>query len=494
MGGMLSRSEAQRRHVFIVVATRDTVARPRILFITGRLAEFSLRRVLDRLSVERDFEYDVAVLGISVAALMHVDWVLRKLEVPAEYDRAILPGWCRGDVGRLSERFQLPFELGPKDLHDLPRYFGGSEKAPVDLSKYSIEILAEINDAPRLADAEILRLADRYRADGADVIDVGCVPGESWSRAGDVTRLLRAEGHRISIDSFDRTEVEAAVAAGAELVLSCNGTNVDWAQHLAAEVVAIPDSPRDFASLERTIATLDRRGAQYRIDPILEPIGYGFAASLARYFEARRRWPDAAMMMGIGNLTELSEVDSAGVNFILAGICEELCIHSVLTTEVINWARTSVREFDIARRLVHHAVEHQVLPKRVDSSLVMLRDPRLNVAGEEALADLAARLTDPNYRVFVERGEIHVMNRDGYWHGTDAFELFDQFSAAGSRIDPAHAFYLGYELSKATTALTLGKQYTQDEALQWGFLTVPEKSAHERRKGQGTRVKGQGPE
>src|SRR3712207_9458005 len=63
------------------------------------------------------------------------------------------------------------------------------------------------------------------------------------------------------------------------------------------------------------------------------------------------------------------------------------------------------------------------------------------------------------------------------------FELFDQFSAAGSGIDPAHAFYLGYELAKAVTALTLGKQYTQDEALHWGFLTVPEKSAHERRKG-----------
>jgi hypothetical protein len=33
------------------------------------------------------------------------------------------------------------------------------------------------------------------------------------------------------------------------------------------------------------------------------------------------------------------------------------------------------------------------------------------------------------------------------------------------------------------TALTLGKQYTQDEALNWGFLTIPEVSAHERRKG-----------
>ena len=51
-------------------------------------------------------------------------------------------------------------------------------------------------------------------------------------------------------------------------------------------------------------------------------------------------------------------------------------------------------------------------------------------------------------------------------------------------IDPSHAFYLGYELAKATTALTLGKQYRQDQALQWGFLTVPERSVHDRRRDQ----------
>ncbi len=31
-------------------------------------------------------------------------------------------------------------------------------------------------------------------------------------------------------------------------------------------------------------------------------------------------------------------------------------------------------------------------------------------------------------------------------------------------------------MAKAVTALTLGKNYTQDQALRWGFLTVPEES------------------
>ena len=53
--------------------------------------------------------------------------------------------------------------------------------------------------------------------------------------------MLIAEGYRVSIDSFDRREVEVAVEAGAELVLSCNTSNVQWARELDAELVAIPD-------------------------------------------------------------------------------------------------------------------------------------------------------------------------------------------------------------------------------------------------------------
>lgn len=452
--------------------------REKILFVTGRLAEFSLRRVLESLSEKARFDYEVEVLGISVAALLHVDWLLRKLHVPSGFDRVILPGWCRGDLTPLFEKFGTPIERGPKDLHDLPDHFGKRKTAPVDYGRYDIEILAEINHAPRLTDHELLNQAAAYRASGADVIDLGCVPGETWARAGEVTRLLRSDGFRVSIDSFDQAEVEAAVSAGADLVLSCNGSNRVWAKHLPAELVVIPDDPRDLTSLRETVAELRAAGTRFRLDPVLEPIGFGFAESLGRYLAIRREYPEIPMMMGIGNLTELSESDSTGINLLLAGFCQEQRIGSVLTTEVINWCRSAVKEFDLARKLVRHSIEHRVLPKHVDSSLVMLRDVRLSELGAEALADLAANIKDANFRVFVERGELHIINRDGYWHGTDPFELFDQLPP----VDAAHAFYLGYELAKAVTALTLGKQYRQDEALNWGFLTRAERSAHERRK------------
>src|SRR4029453_16584898 len=119
--------------------------------------------------------------------------------------------------------------------------------------------------------------------------------------------------------------------AGAELVLSVNATNRDGAADWGAEVVAVPDTPRELAGLEETMNVLDRRKVRSRIDPILEPIGFGFAESLGRYLEVRRRYPDAAMLMGVGNLTELTDVDSAGVNVLLAAFCQELGVRSVLT-------------------------------------------------------------------------------------------------------------------------------------------------------------------
>jgi dihydropteroate synthase len=239
--------------------------------------------------------------------------------------------------------------------------------------------------------------------------------------------------------------------------------------------VAVPDVPETLEGFEATIESLARAGVPCRLDPVLEPIGFGFAASLGRYLDVRRRHPDAEMMMGIGNLTELTDVDSAGVNALLIGFCQETGIRSVLTTEVIHWARSSVRECDLARRLAWHAVTHRTLPKHVEPRLVTLRAGKPQEHGPETLARLAASIRDPNFRIFAERGEIHLVGAGLHLHARDPFALFEQLAAAGrTDVDPGHAFYLGYEMAKAGTAVTLGKDYRQDQALEWGHLTEPE--------------------
>jgi dihydropteroate synthase len=455
---------------------------PRILFVTGRLAEFALRRLLDDLAREAGFTAEVAVLPISVAALMTPKWVGRHLDVAQDVERVILPGHCKGDLGPVVERARgARVERGPCDLRDLPALFGQGDIAPRGYGSHDIVILAEINHVPRLEQAELIRQAEQFRAEGADVIDLGCDPGNSWSRIGEAVSALRDRGMRVSIDSFDPAEVGSACAAGAELVLSVNATNRERAPDWPVEVVAVPDQPHSLDGLDQTIEYLTRRGVTFRVDPILEPIGFGFAASLGRYLEVRRRYPDAAMIMGVGNLTELTDVDSAGVNAILLGFCQELGIKSVLTTAVINWARSSVRELDLARRLVYHAVVHQTLPKHLEPALVVLRDPEVPEFGSLNLAELQLRIRDPNWRIFAEAGMIHALNNTQFLHDPDPFVLFEQMGVT----DVAHAFYLGYEMMKAKTALTLSKAYRQDQALAWGFLTEPELSHFERKRQRG---------
>src|SRR4029077_10108621 len=129
--------------------------------------------------------------------------------------------------------------------------------------------------------------------------------------------------------------------------------------------------------------------------------------------------------------------------------------------------------------------------KHVEPRLVLLRDPRLVRYGPDGLAELARRGRDPNCRICAEDGALHAINGTGHLSDTDPFRLFDRMGVT----DPAHAFYLGYELMKAKTALTLSKTYQQDQALSWGFLTEPEVSHRDRDRDRGdSRAPSQNPE
>ena len=449
----------------------------RVLFVTGLLAEPALRHTLDDMAAP--FACDVAALRITVAALMTTTWIARHLTVHEGTDLVLIPGLCEGDPAVIQEKFGVPVAKGPADLRQIPGYFGRTA-AVRDYGAWDIEILAEINNAPRLRREDIRREAERYRAAGADIIDVGCTPGLPFPELGDVVRELVDAGMRVSIDTFDAGEIRAAIGAGASLVLSVNGSNVEIVRELSSlpvKWVAVPDLGETIETLEPTIAKLEAWGVSYLVDPILEPIGMGFMASLERYANARRRWPGAEMLMGIGNLTELTAADSTGVNALLVAICQELGIRSVLTTEVIPWARGAVREIDVARRLMHYAITRRTVPKGVDDRLVTVKDPDVLTYTEAELRELQAAITDPNYRIFADREAITVFNSERFVRGTDIQDIFAQLGVD----EPNHAFYVGKELAKASLAVTLGKTYRQEGTLSWGYLTPSEeRSRHVR--------------
>jgi dihydropteroate synthase len=479
-------SEGSDRH-----PASPSVRPRRVLFVTGTLAEPALRRVLEEMAPS--FEPAVAVLKITVAALMTTPWIARHLEVPPETDLVLIPGLCEGDTAVLRERFNVPVEKGPKDLREIPRYFGQAQSA-TEYGQYSIEILAEINNAPRLSSEEFRAAADYFRASGADIVDVGCTPGLPFPGLGNAVRELRQAGIRVSIDSFDPAEIRTAVEAGAELVLSVNRTNLEVARELArtgTRVVVIPDFGEGLDTLARNIDSLEAWGVSYLIDPIIEPIGFGFTASLERYAEVHRRYPGAPQLMGVGNITELTSADSTGVNALLMAICQEVGVAAVLTTEVIPWARGSVREIDVARRLMHYAVSRKTVPKGVDDRLLTVKDPVILEYDEAELRQLHAAVRDPNFRIFTDRDTITVFNNEIFVRGTDIQVIFSQLGVD----EPTHAFYLGRELMKARLAITLGKSYRQEGALSWGYLTPPDdvKSEHVRLTQRSRRSRERGP-
>ncbi len=449
-----------------------------VLFVTGKLAEPALRRVLA--SQEWPFAVEVAVLRITVAALMTTEWIGRHLEVPAGTDLVMLPGLTEGDEAELAARWSTAVVKGPKDLREIPRFFG-RQAAHADYGAYAIEIVAEINNAPKLPRERLRAIAAYYRESGADVIDVGCTPGLPFPALGEVVRELVADGHRVSVDSFDPGEITTALEAGAELVLSVNGSNRAIAGRFAGagkRFVVIPDFGQGLETVEPTMEALDRWRVPFLLDPIIEPIGFGFMASLERYAEAHRRWPQVPQFMGIGNLTELTAADTTGVNALLVAIAQEVGVTAVLTTEVVGWARGAVREVDVARRLMHYAVTQQQVPKGVDDRLVTAKGPRLLAFSEAELRALQAEVKDANLRIFTDETHITVFNADVFVRGTDPQEIFDRLGID----EPTHAFYLGRELMKAKLAISLGKTYRQEGALDFGYLTLPDdrRQAHVR--------------
>ena len=438
-------------------------ARERILFLTGRLAAPRLEAVLAGMK-DTGFAWRVHDIGVKVAALMTTAIITRRLPAPLDAARVIVPGRCRLDLDALGAHYGVPFQRGPDEINDLPAFFGKGG-GPPDLSRHDIRIFSEIVEAPDLPVERIVERARAMRAEGADVIDVGCQPGVAFPHLEETVRALKAEGFAVSVDSADLDELRRGAKAGADVVFSLTRDTLALAADAGVEAVLVPSPHGDLASLLAAHDAAERLGVRTMADPILDPIHFGFTASLERYAAFRRERPQAEMLMGTGNLTELTEADTSGITAILLGVCSELAIRNVLVVQVSPHTRRTVAEHDAARRILHAARRDGSLPKGYGGRLLQIHDRRPWAMTPEEIARLAGEVRDRNFRIEVAADGIHVYSAAGHHVADEALALFERL---GVETDGAHAFYLGTELMKAEIAFRLGKRYAQDEPLDWG--------------------------
>lgn len=381
-----------------------------ILFLTGKLAEKQLVRTLG--DMQPDFTWTVHVLGVSVAALMTADMIRRRLKETFGADRIIIPGRCRGDLDALSADLGLKVERGPEEIHDLPEFFG-KQRHPLDLSRYELRIFAEIVDAPQLSVDAIMVRAERYALNGANVIDLGCLPETPFPHLVETIRALKLRGFEVSVDSLDPQDLLAGGQAGADFLLSLTEETLWIMNEVASTPILIPSPHGDLESLDRVIARLEDGRRPFIVDPILDPIHFGFTESITRYHRVRRRHPNVEIMMGVGNLTELTHCDTAGINGLLLGICSELHIRQILATEVSRHARSAIREADRLRRIMFAAREMNRLPKQIDDGLMAIHERRPFPLEPWAIEELTKAIKDPSYRILVSDEGVHIFNRNG---------------------------------------------------------------------------------
>ena len=384
-----------------------------------------------------------------------------------------LTGRFHGDLDHLSGRSISSIDRDKSGIGDSTFECRDAIQRAV-LKPHNMTIFSEIVDATAMTVDQVVERSRKLRADGADVIDLGCLPDSPFPHLEATIEALHADGARVSVDSFDSSELSRATKAGADFLLSLSERNIAIADEGPAVPILVGKTTTDMDSLHAVIDTMLAKGKPFYADPILDPIHYGFTPSVARYYEMRRRRPDVPILMGVGNLTELTDADTSGINALLMGICSELNITAVLTVQASPHCRTAIKEFDYARREYHAAKNANALPAGLNDGLMPLRNRSGFSCSPETVAELAGTYQETGYRIEVAEDGVHAFNTAAHHVDRDPFDLYPKLNMRGS---VGYAFYLGAEIARAEIAHKLGKRYAQDQSLEFGTIATTKASA-----------------
>ncbi|PXF56375.1 MAG: dihydropteroate synthase-like protein [Candidatus Methanogaster sp.] len=479
-----------------------------ILIATGRLAQQTVREAAKE-------NADVIVLDIDVAAFITPGLLMSALP-DGRYDLILVPGLVSSDFTDLEERCKTQIRLGPRHAYDLTSVLSCvgelelsktipaceflSTKMREDAVSHLIEhergampalelcgkkvggdsrmkVMAEIAGATAMPDETLTEKIREFEKKGADIIDLGATMDCSIDDVIRSVKIAKATTELpVSIDTLDPDLIVAGIKSGADLVLSLNSSNIDAAAGAVLEygtaVVIIPDRGAP-GSLFRNIEYAKSIGIEKIIaDLVLDPVGHGVVESIYRYTDFRKQDKATPLFFGVGNVTELIDADSVGVNALLTGIASELGADILFTPEHSDKARGSIAELVTASQMMVLATERSSSPKDLGIDLLILKEkrylPDAKVPEKSVLAkDMSKWDPDPAgcLRIEISRDSrlIIVTHAKATIIGTDVCKILTTAIEMGllSRLD--HAGYLGRELTKAKLALDLGWNYSQDE-------------------------------
>ncbi|MEE9594441.1 MAG: DUF4346 domain-containing protein, partial [Candidatus Hydrothermarchaeales archaeon] len=212
-------------------------------------------------------------------------------------------------------------------------------------------------------------------------------------------------------------------------------------------------------------------------DPILMPPNAGLLDSLVAYSEFALQHPhEYPMLMGAGNVTELFDADSVGINALLSSLASECNASLIFTVEASDKTRGSVGELQVAAKMMYLSRIRGSPPKDLGLDLLRFKEKKLKRPSLDEVPEAEEIMAEPRedyvedplgyFKIFVEPQGIRCV----HYHkggagvsiiGKNSKEINDTIISMGLISSSDHAFYLGRELQKAESALKYGKSYVQ---------------------------------
>ena len=118
----------------------------------------------------------------------------------------------------------------------------------------------------------ILARARYFQAQGANVIDLGCLPNTPFPHLSDAILTLKAAGLKVSVDSLNAEDLLLAGKSGADYLLSLTEHTLWIAEEVSAIPVLIPAKSGNLSSLYRAIERMQEVGKPFIADAILDRI------------------------------------------------------------------------------------------------------------------------------------------------------------------------------------------------------------------------------